>query len=175
MRLAYQIIGMFVIPLGLLMSGCSGSDIKDGKTVQQVNSTENIKETDTEEKQTLQNVTVYYVDDLSGNVVGETMEIRNEFDIWSALKEKGILTEECVLNSIRLNHDKTMELDFNQATADRINSMGTTGETEIIGCIVNTYLEAYDCEGIRLLVEGEDFVSSHGAEFNKYQGKIEFK
>ena len=76
-------------------------------------------------------VTVYYVDDLSGVVVGKAAEIRDEFDIWNALKDSGILTEECELLSIKLNDDQTMDLDFNRATAERINSMGTTGETEI--------------------------------------------
>ena len=139
-------------------------------------------ETETEEQDDGQNtetdrrsVTVYSVDDLSGVVVGKAAEIRDEFDIWNALKDSGILTEECELLSIKLNDDQTMDLDFNRATAERINSMGTTGETEIIGCIVNTYLEAYDCTGIRLLEDGEDFVSSHGAVFDQYPGRIEFK
>lgn len=120
-------------------------------------------------------VTVYYVDDLSAVVVGKKVEIYNEFDIWNALKENDILTDECELLSFKLNDDQTIDLDFNHSTAERINSMGTTGETEIIGCIVNTYLDAYECTGIRLLEEGKDFISSHGAEFDKYPGRIEFE
>lgn len=123
----------------------------------------------------MRSVTVYYVDELSAVVVGKKVEIQNEFDIWNELKANGILTEDCKLNCIKINENQTMDLDFNHATAERINSMGTTGETEIIGCIVNTYLEAYDCVGIRLLEEGTDFVSSHGAEFKEYPGRIEFK
>ena len=119
--------------------------------------------------------TVYFVDDPSGEVIGEGVKVQNEYDIWTALQEKGILTDDCELVSLNVDRDKKkIDLDFNAATGERINSMGTTGETEIIGCIVNTYLDAYDCIGIRLLEEGQDFVSSHGAEFSKYPGRIDF-
>lgn len=136
---------------------------------------ETVEEGGIETTNSLRNVTVYYVDELSAAVVGKSVDVVSEFDIWNALVDSGTLTEECKLISIKLNNDKTMDLNFNHATAERINSMGSTGETEIIGCIVNTYLEAYGCTGIRLLEEGNDFVSSHGAEFSEYPGRIEFK
>ena len=50
----------------------------------------------------------------------------------------------------------------------------TTGGTEIVGCIINTYLEAYGCEGIRLTEEGQAFVTSHGAGLDGYSGKVTF-
>lgn len=121
-------------------------------------------------------VTVYYVDDLSAVVVGKKMDVTDEYDIWNALKDYGILTDGCELQSMEINEaDQTMVLDFNEATADRINSMGTTGETEITGCIINTYLEAYGCKGVRLTVNGQAFVSSHGADFGKYTARVVFE
>ena len=148
--------------------------IPDEKSDSQKEESDSQKEkTDSQEE--ARSVIVYYVDDLSGVVVGKTAEIHDEFDIWNILKERGILTDPCELLNLEVNDDRTIDLNFNHATAERINSMGTTGETEIIGCIVNTYLEAYDCTGIRLLDEGENFVSSHGTEFGEYSGRIEFK
>lgn len=124
----------------------------------------------------VRSVTIYYVDDLSAVVMGKKTDVTDEYDIWNALKEYGILTEDCELQKMDLNEtDRTMTLDFNEATANRINSMGTTGETEITGCIMNTYLEAYDCTGIRLTVDGQGFVSSHGADFGKYSQRIVFE
>ena len=205
MKKRYLIISAALIATcGLLIPGCGKNDAIAEEPAQQTETADDEKNTETEEepsvseidseektedregvnsepqtpveeKTSSRSVTVYYVDDLSGVVVGKAAEITDEYDIWNALKENGILTDECELNSIRINDDQTMDLDFNHATADRINSMGTTGETEIIGCIVNTYLDAYDCSGIRLLEEGKDFVSSHGAVFDKYPGRIEFK
>lgn len=205
MKKRYLIISAALIATcGLLIPGCGKNDAIAEEPAQQTETADDEKNTETEEEPSVseidseertedregvnsepqtpveeetssRSVTVYYVDDLSGVVVGKAAEITDEYDIWNALKENGILTDECELNSIRINDDQTMDLDFNHATADRINSMGTTGETEIIGCIVNTYLDAYDCSGIRLLEEGKDFVSSHGAVFDKYPGRIEFK
>ena len=206
MKKRYLIISAALIAsCGLLIPGCGKNDAIAEEPVQQTETADDEKDTETEEESSVseidseektenreeettsepqapveeeissRSVTVYYVDDLSGVVVGKAAEITDEYDIWNALKENGILTDECELNSIRINDDQTMDLDFNHATAERINSMGTTGETEIIGCIVNTYLDAYDCSGIRLLEEGKDFVSSHGAVFDKYPGRIEFK
>lgn len=120
-------------------------------------------------------VMVYYVDDQTAEVTGKSVEIQDEYDIWNALIESGILTEECELLSLNVNEaEKKMDLDFNSATGDRIRSMGTTGETQIIGCIINTYLEAYGCEGIRLTEEGQALVTSHGANFDGYSGKMPF-
>lgn len=205
MKKRYLIISAALIAsCSLLIPGCGKNDAIAEEPAQQTETADDEKNTETEEEPSVseidseektedregvnsepqtpveeetssRSVTVYYVDDLSGVVVGKAAEITDEYDIWNALKENGILTDECELNSIRINDDQTMDLDFNHATAERINSMGTTGETEIIGCIVNTYLEAYDCVGIRLLEEGSDFVSAHGAEFKEYPGRIEFK
>lgn len=121
-------------------------------------------------------VTIYYVDDISTVVIGQEMEISDEYDIWDELINKGVLTDECYLLGLNIDEiDQTLNLDFNAATAERINRMGTTGEAEIVGCIINTYLEAYNCTGIRLTVEGEEFVTSHGAEFTDYPGRITFE
>lgn len=120
-------------------------------------------------------ITVYYVDAQTAEIVSESVEIHDEYDIWDALKENGILTEDCELLSLTVNEaEKKIDLDFNSAVGDRVRSMGTTGETEIVGCIINTYLEAYGCEGIRLTEEGRTFETSHGADLDGYSGKVTF-
>lgn len=121
------------------------------------------------------NITLYYVDDRTAEVTGKSVVIQDEYDIWEALQENGILTEDCELLSLQVNEtEKKMDLDFNSATGDRIRSMGTTGEIQIIGCIINTYLEAYDCDGIRLTEEGQVLETSHAANFDGYSGKMTF-
>lgn len=132
-------------------------------------------QTPSEDIEEQREIMVYYVDDQTAEVTGRIVEITNESDIWSALQESGILTEECELLSFAVNEDeKKIDLDFNGATGERIRSMGTTGETQIIGCIVNTYLEAYGCDGIRLTEEGQVLQTSHGADYDGYSGKITF-
>ncbi|MBM6804439.1 GerMN domain-containing protein [Mediterraneibacter glycyrrhizinilyticus] len=120
-------------------------------------------------------VRIYYVDDNSGTIIGKTIDASDEYDVWSALIDFGVLTDGCELLSFSLDSvNKTIDLDFNSATGNRIRSMGTTGETEIIGCIVNTYLEAYDCDGIKLTEEGKNLQTSHGANFDGYMGIMTF-
>ena len=52
--------------------------------------------------------------------------------------------------------------------------VGTTGEIQIIGCIINTYLETYDCDGIKLTEEGKVLQTSHGANYDGYSGIMSF-
>lgn len=180
-----------------LFTGCSGSDSgdsdkgkADGHTNEEVQTPDNEEtqdQTDLEEQgdqgdktagdvvDTVRKVSIYYVDDQTAEIVSKSVEIRDEYDIWDALKESGILTENCELLSLTVNEaEKKMDLDFNSAVGDRVRSMGTTGETEIVGCIINTYLEAYGCEGIRLTEEGQAFQTSHGADLDGYSGKFTF-
>lgn len=129
-------------------------------------------ETQSEEQR---EVSIYYIDDATAELTSETVMITDENDIWAALQDKGILTEECELLGFDLNEEeKTISINFNSALGDRIRSFGTTGETEIIGCLVNTYLDAYDCDGARLLEEGKALETSSGANFDGYTGRIEF-
>ena len=149
-------------------------ELKDQNEQQNVQADPEDQETD-EPADTLRQVSVYYVDDQTAEIVSKSVEVHDEYDIWNALKDSGILTDDCQLLSLTVNEaEKKMDLDFNSAVGDRVRSMGTTGETEIVGCIINTYLEAYGCEGIRLTEEGQAFVTSHGADLDGYSGKVTF-
>lgn len=129
---------------------------------------------DTDENSTF-TATVYYVDDQTAEITKKNVEVSNEYEIWDALKETGILTDECELLSLKVNEDdNTLDLDFNSATGDRIRSMGTTGETEIIGCVINTYLETYSAKGIKLTEEGQPLETSHGADMSGYNERMSF-
>lgn len=132
-------------------------------------------ESEEEQQSEQREVAIYYIDDSTAELTSETVAITDENDIWAALQEKGILTDECELLSFDVNEEeKEIDLDFNSALGDRVRSFGTTGETEIIGCLVNTYLDAYDCDGIKLTEEGQAFETSSGADFDGYTGRIEF-
>ena len=154
------------------------SEITDNEADEDVQ--ENVKPEDdsqnpAEVPQETRNVTVYYVDDQTAEVTGKSVEIQDEYDSWNVREESGLVTEDCGLLRLKVDEAaKKLDLDFNSATGDRIRSMGTTGETQIVGCIINTYLEAYGCEGIRLTQEGEAFVTSHGADFDGYSGEMTF-
>lgn len=150
-------------------------DSEENENVQTEISSEQTEENQSGEGSGIRTITLYYVDDQTAEVTGQSIEIQDEYDIWAALKENRLLTEDCELLSLSVSEEeKTIDLDFNSATGDRIRSMGTTGETQIVGCIINTYLEAYGCDGIRLTEEGQALQTSHGANFDGYSGKMTF-
>lgn len=53
-----------------------------------------------------------------------------------------------------------------------LRSFGTAGEREIVGCIVNTYLDAYKAEEIKITEEGQTLTTGH-AEYAEYLRKFE--
>ena len=175
----------------LFVVGCTKKENEEGRDIQieenrkelenvaddSVEKNENMESGDKIEKpgEKLKEIRVYYVDEMTGEVTGKTVAIRTEEDIWAALQETGILTTDCQLLKFEMDENaRTIDLDFNAATGNRIRSMGTTGEIQIIGCIINTYLEAYDCDGIKLTEEGEKLQTSHGANFDGYSGIMSF-
>lgn len=62
---------------------------------------------------------------------------------------------------------KVIDLDLSAAFSTFLKTQGTSGEYIAIGSICNTYLEAYDCERIRITVEGETLATGH-AEYPGY-------
>lgn len=152
----------------------SADEESDGQDTSDISETEDTySEAEPEEEK--REVKIYYIDDATAEPVTETVTIEDENDIWSALQEKGILDDDCRLLDFDVDQkNRKIDLDFNSALGNRIRSFGTTGETEIIGCLVNTYLDAYDCDGIRLTEEGAPLETSSGANFDGYSGKIEF-
>ena len=108
-----------------------------------------------EEKQEMKTLKIYYVNE-NAEIVSEEMKTENIDDttVWNQLIEKGILTEGCKLNSCKID-DKTIDLDMNTEVGERIRSMGTTGKDEILTCIVNSYLDTYNCEKLKLTENGQ--------------------
>ena len=80
--------------------------------------------------------------------------------ILELLIENSVLNEDIILNSAELS-DSQLNLDFNQAFLDQLLTYGTAGERMMIGCVVNTYLSAYDAETVYISVNGEVMESGH--------------
>ena len=54
-----------------------------------------------------------------------------------------------------------LELDLSEHFRDYVSTMGSAGEYVVIGGLVNTFLEAYDADCIRITVAGEPFETPH--------------
>lgn len=96
-------------------------------------------------------------------------------NIVKVLIEKSVLPSDIqVLKCDKQTIDgvKSLDADFNEAFGAYVCSMGTTGEYYTIGSIVNTFLDAYGCEKIKITVEGNTLESGH-AEYPGYMNRFE--
>jgi PBP1b-binding outer membrane lipoprotein LpoB len=78
----------------------------------------------------------------------------------SALIDAGVLNQEIAVNSVSLD-GTNLAIDFNTAFGDLMRTQGTAGERMVMGCVVNTYLSAYDADTVTITVNGEILESGH--------------
>ena len=90
------------------------------------------------------------------------IEKLNSKDVLNVIKETGIIPEECELKGFGYGVGKVY-VDMNEAFEDYIKSLGVTEEYFILGSFVNTYLDAYEVEEIKITIEGEDLKTDHGS------------
>ena len=95
----------------------------------------------------------------------ETTEFEVEEMNMNVLVEKlievGVLNEDVVIGSMQFR-DGGLVLNFNDAFADQINTMGTSGERMLVGSVVNTFLTAFNkVDKVSILVSGEVLESGH--------------
>ena len=108
-------------------------------------------------------VTIYHG---NANADGfETAEFEVEAIDMNVLVEKlievGALNEDVAIVSLQFK-DGGIVLNFNDAFADQLNTMGTSGERIMVGSVVNTFLTAFDkVDKVSILVGGEIVESGH--------------
>lgn len=96
-------------------------------------------------------------------------------NIVKVLIEKSVLPSDIqVLKCDKQTIDgvKSLDVDFNEAFGAYVCSKGTTGEYYTIGSIVNTFLDAYGCEKVKITVEGNTLETGH-AEYPRYMNRFE--
>lgn len=93
----------------------------------------------------------------------------------SELVSRGVVTGDIQIVSckeVMVDDEKALDLDLSKSFETYLNSMGTAGERLTIQSICNTYLKAFECEKIRLTVEGQSLATGH-AEYPGYLGFFE--
>lgn len=161
----------------LVFCGCSKEEQKqpEKKPVQSEEEKDPIKDEehddleddDREEEQKLE---VYYIDELTGEISEKDEVITGELSeaIVSKLKEAAVLSRECEIEVISVNEsEEKMEIAVNSGFGEYIRSMGTSGESLVLECVVRTYSEAYDCDGVKITENGNPLETGH-AVFDGY-------
>lgn len=95
--------------------------------------------------------------------------------VLEAMVSQGALTADIAENSFTMSTvdgRASIDLDLNTAFATYVSNMGTTGEYYTVGSLVNTFLDAYECEQIRITVDGNALSTGH-AEYPGYLSRFE--
>lgn len=118
-------------------------------------------------------VKVYYPNDNADGTNIEEMQCEELTPeaIWLLLKEKDVVTGDTAVNSLE-QEGNILNLDVNEAFGNQLRSYGVAGETMLMQSVVNTFLDAYGCEKIKITENGETLCSGH-MEYAEYVEKYE--
>lgn len=176
-----KMLAVVFAALALGITACSGGKAPDSGTVNEQKTPEqpkeDVKQDDSEDEKEPENtkvtVKIYAINQESGEIDSETKEASelSEKIIWNLLKESGVLEEKTEALSLKKEGTK-LNLDVNEAFGEQLRSYGTAGEQEILTCVVNSFLDSYECKQIKITEEGSVLVSGH-AEYADYIEKFE--
>lgn len=133
--------------------------------------------TNTQEEDKPIEINVYTSNNDATAFVSQSMKIDEltPDNIVNVLIEKSVLPSDVqVLKCDKQTVDgvESLDVDFNEAFGTYVCSMGTTGEYYTIGSVVNTFLDAYGCEKVKITVEGNTLETGH-AEYPGYMNRFE--
>lgn len=111
-------------------------------------------------------LTIYSSNDNADGFVTEEVEASEVTAEWllGQLASRGTVPGEVQALSCtetQVDGVKALNLDLNQAFGNALGSTGTAGEYMTLGSIVNTFLDAFDCEKIQITVEGATLATGH--------------
>jgi len=109
---------------------------------------------------------VYYGDKQGESLLAKKIAIKKITgnSIVSELSRMGVLEKGIKLNSCKekKEEDKVfLALDFNQEFQTQFNKDGTKGEPIMVGCVVNTFLSAYQYDSVDITINGKPLKSGH--------------
>ena len=85
---------------------------------------------------------------------------RTAYSIINELKAAGSVAKGVKANSLEFVKGKLV-LDLSKEFAQDVASTGTAGEYIKVGCVVNTFLDAYNVDTLTITVEGKAWESGH--------------
>ena len=105
---------------------------------------------------------IYVPNENANGFVVETISTEeiSEETVLVELKKYNVLTEDVSINSFHVENN-LITIDFNQAFADIVCSMGISGEIMVLGSVVNTFLDAFQAESVYFTVDGQILESGH--------------
>jgi len=108
-------------------------------------------------------VNIYFGDENAENLLHEAIII-NELSpdaLLQKLLEKGVFSEEVAAGAFSVDNYNIIHLDLDESFSRQMNSMGTSGEYIMLGSLANTFIDAFDADGLSLTVDGKTLETGH--------------
>lgn len=111
-------------------------------------------------------LTVYYGNENADAILSEhiTADSVTCGLILDQLKQKQVLPENVRINSLHKEDredEQALKLDLSEEFLEYLSTLGTAGEYVVLGGVVNTFLDAYDAECIRITANGKALETPH--------------
>lgn len=119
-------------------------------------------QTEPAQTQPQQTLTVYRGNENADGLLSRTVTVDHvDADVVvSLLASDGVFPTDVAVLSLTQEGSR-LNIDFNKAFSDYLNSFGTAGEMMLVGSVVNTFLSAYGAETVMLTAEGKTIESGH--------------
>lgn len=199
MKKLYGVMGVFIVCM-LMLAGCAKSEPeeiqekenqtealeienqkdKEDQTAKEDNTEDSkVQKPESEQQETAvssNTVTIYSPNEMADGFVTEDVQTTDVTESWvvEQLIAQGVIPGNVqALSCAETQEDgvKSLNLDLNQAFADFLQSLGSTGEYMVVGSVCNTFLDAYGCSQMRITVEGNTLATGH-AEYPGYMKKF---
>lgn len=153
-------------------------EVKDEENSQDIQKQEENEKTE-QENQQQKEIKVYFVNEDASGFETEEMELEevSAENVWNLLVTKGVVPADTEVLSCKeqtIDGGKSLQLDVSEKFSTYLNGQGSSGEYLTVGCICNTFLDAFNGETIRITVDGKKLETGH-AEYPGYMSKYESK
>jgi hypothetical protein len=121
---------------------------------------------DLDQEENVEELIVYYGDENAERIISRKIEVDAVTPeiVIEQLKMVNVLPEGVQILEFeeqKENGSYALHLDFSEEFQTQLFQMGTAGEYIIINSVVNTFLDAYDADKVRITVEGMILESGH--------------
>lgn len=150
---------------------------EDDKSNQKVVENTNNQDVTNKTEENKKEIVVFYPNEEADGFLTEQLEVVEltpDFIVDSLVK-KGVLPVDVKVISCykqQVDGESALDVDLNKEFKTFIQTMGTTGEYMAVGSVCNTFLSAYQCEKMKITIEGERLETGH-AEYPDYMCMFE--
>ena len=123
---------------------------------------ETVPATESQPTEPLIPISYYYGDENAEHLVraeGEIPELTAQ-NLIDLLARRNVVPEGIVVWEF-YQEDGILSLDLSHEFGDAASQMGSAGEYIIMGSLINTFLDAYEAEGLNLTIEGNPLETGH--------------